>query len=111
MQTQVDRQLQRIATLLQHVVEAAFDPGKACIVDAGITDDMRGQIAVRIDAAILVLELQSRYAELIDGVLLAGRQVPLDPHKALVRGQLGIDLRAAEAWQRLNELLGRVGCV
>ena len=79
----VDRQLHRAAALTHLLVERAFEPGEPVVVDAAEPDDMRRQIAERIDPALLVLELQARDAEPVDLVLLPRRQLPLDPRELL----------------------------
>ena len=49
------------------IIEAALDPGKAFIVDAGIADDMREGAALRIDALLFVLEIEPGNAKRVDG--------------------------------------------
>ena len=100
----VERQLHRPARCSCTVlVERPLDAGEPVIVDAAKPDDMRGQIAERIDPALLVLELQARDAEAVDLVLLARRQAPLDPDKALARGQLGVQLGRVELRQNRGD--------
>src|SRR5271169_1653583 len=58
-----------------------------------------------------MLELQPRDAELIDAVLLGGRQVAPDPHKALTRGELSVDLSSTKSREDPDELVGGLGCI
>src|SRR5271169_402298 len=58
-----------------------------------------------------MLELQPWDSELVDGVLLDGRQVAPDPHKAFPRTELSIDLGGTKIWEHPDELAGSIGCI
>ena len=57
--------------LAQHVVERLLDAGEAVIVDIGEAGDVGGEPALRIDAPILLLEIEAGQAEPVDGIALA----------------------------------------
>src|SRR5439155_6596508 len=99
----VERQLDRAGLALDRTVERPLDPGEPDIVDPAKPDDMRGQVAERIDAALLVLELQARNAKAVDLIVLARRQAALDPGKALARGKLGAKLGRIELRQHRGD--------
>src|SRR5579883_1943173 len=107
LQTDIDRQLQRLLAFLQNVVEPALDAGEALVVESRISDDMGDEVALGVDAALLALELETGDAELVDLEFLARRQEPLQPHEAAVRGELRIDLGLAQIGKDLDELLRR----
>src|SRR3546814_15540621 len=73
---------------------------------AGEADHVRRQRAVRIEALLLALEVEAGNAEGVDGVLLARRQVALQPDEAAPAGELGAQLGGAELRQHFGELLG-----
>src|SRR5262245_44166372 len=72
---------------------------------------MRGQTAIGVDAALFMFELQSWDTELVDVVLLDGRQMAPNPHKTLPRTELGVDLGRAKIWEHPDELAGSIGCI
>ena len=90
---QVDRKLYR---LLQPVggktgqvqigkpvaVEPFLDAGDALVVDVDVADQVRDFGAVRIDALVLGEEAHARQAELVDFLLLLGRDLALEPDEA-----------------------------
>ena len=67
----------------------ALDPGKAAAIDVGVADQVRGEVALRIDPLGLGLEIDAGQAEAIDRLLLARRQVALQPHEAALGVELG----------------------
>ena len=99
LQAEIDGELQRLAAL-QLLVEEALDAGQAGIVDAGIAEDVGGGRALRIDAALLGLELEAGNAEAIDPVLLARAEAALDPDEGLVAFELLADVVVLEVGQR-----------
>ena len=108
LEAEVERQLQRLPPVLQRLVEATLDPRETGIVDAGVADHMRRQRPIRIDAALFMLELHARNAELIDLVLLMRRQMALQVDKALARSELGVDFDGLEAREGLDRFAGGV---
>ena len=87
--TQIEAQLQRLGGGAQNVVEGLFDAGEALVVDAGETDHVGRQGAVRIKAPMLALEIESGNAKPVDRMLLARRQIALKPDEGTLAGQLG----------------------
>ena len=105
----VDRELQRPRAALQQVVERALDAGEAAAVDIGEADQVRGERAVRIDALGLRLEIDAGQAEAVDRLLLARRQVALQPDEAAVGVELGGGRGDVEVRQhRVQHLRGLV---
>src|ERR1700756_5427884 len=58
-----------------------------------------------------MLELHSRDAQLIDTVLLGGRQMAPDPHEALTRGELGVHLSSTKSGEDPDEFFRSLGCI
>src|SRR4029077_4264691 len=87
----VERQLDWLAASLHGGVEPALHPRQPLIVDAAIADDVRGEIAVRIEAALLRREIEPRNPELVDRILLARLQRALQVGKAFARDKPGAD--------------------
>src|SRR5947209_14255986 len=67
---------------------------------------MRGQIAIRVEPALLRSEIETGNAETIDRVLLARGQRPLQVDEALARDELGADLGRRLVRQYRGELTG-----
>ena len=81
----VERELHRLAAAAQLLVEAALDAGEALVVDVGEADDMGGEAALGIDAALLVLEMRVRECRArLTGDSWRGVRCALDPDEALV---------------------------
>src|SRR5262249_48846556 len=103
----VERQLHRRGGVLNGRVEGAFEPGQSVIVDAAKPDDMRGEIAKRIDPSLLVLELQPRDTQSVDLELLARGQTALDPDKTLAGAELALQLIRIEFGKNPGQRPGR----
>src|SRR5205823_10904642 len=88
----IERQFDRLAAAFGAGVEPPLDPGKPLIVDAAITDDMRSEIAVGVEAPLFRREIEPRDAEPVDGVLLARGQRALHIGKTLAGDEPGTDL-------------------
>ncbi len=102
----IERQLDWLAVPFCGGVEPAFDPGQTLIVDAAIAHDMRGQIPIGVEAALLRREIEPGNAEAVDGVLLAWGQRPLQIDKALAGDQPGADLAGRFVRQHRGKLVG-----
>ena len=83
LEADIDGELQRLGMGGKPCIEGAFDPGKAVIVEIGITDDMGGQGALRIDALFFGLKIEPRNAQFIDGINDIRRQMAMQPDEAL----------------------------
>ena len=108
LQPDVDRQLDRLVAVAQHLVERLLDAAQPVIVDVGESHDMRDQRPLGIDAALLGLEVEAGDAQPVDRILLARRQVALQPDEGVVGAELGGELRLAELGQHLDQPLGRL---
>jgi len=106
LQAHIDGKLDRLVAAAQDFVEAALHAGEPFAVDVDIAHHMSQQLTFRVDAAAFRLKLQAGNAQTIDGEFLTWRQLPLDPHKALVGGELGGDLALFEIGQDARKLLG-----
>jgi hypothetical protein len=70
------------------VVEVLLDAGEATIVDACEADHVGGQPTLGVDPAALALEAEPGQPQPVDGVLLPGREIALDPDES----GLGLEL-------------------
>ncbi len=102
----VDRERERTAAALQHFVERLLHAGEAFAVDIGEADHMGGQRALRIDAALVALEINPRDAEPVHVILLARREMAPDPHEGTVARELGLHFRLAQLGQHRDQLAG-----
>ena len=69
---------------------------------------MRQQIAIRVDAAFLMGELQPRYPELVDRKFQVWGQMALDPYETLAGVEFGQELSGVETRQYGKEFARRV---
>ena len=70
------------------IVEIFLDTGNALGVEIDIADNMRRQAPLRIDAAALVDKADTGNAEIINGIALFRRHLPLQPGERLFLRQL-----------------------
>src|SRR6266496_3518770 len=68
-------------------VEPFLDAGNALVVDVDEADDVGDLLAVRIDALVLVEEPEPRDSEVMDLLLLLGRDLALEPDEAALGGE------------------------
>src|SRR3546814_2030803 len=84
----VEAQFERIAGargIAQLLVEMLLDAGNALAVDIGVAQHMDGQRTLRIDAALLVMEIEAGHAKAVDFVLLARSEEHTSELQSLMR--------------------------
>jgi hypothetical protein len=110
----VDRHLRRLALVLGRlgerrgvkralIVHVFLDAGDALGIEIDIAHDMRAEPPLRIDAAALVHIAHTGNAEIIDGVTLFGRHLPLQPGEALRRRELAAEFLGIEIRHRCGQ--------
>src|SRR4029078_10940268 len=82
LQTDIDRKRQRAVLFGEMLLEFPLDSRKAVIVDIGKAEDVRHQLAMRVDAPLFTLEGEAGNAEPVDGILLLGSEIALKPDEA-----------------------------
>ena len=109
---QVDGQRQRLALLRRFArepgIERELETRKTAVVDSRVAQRVGEQGAVGIDPALVAFEGEAGQAQPVDLVLLARRQVTLDPDEAAIRGQLGEQRVVAELGQHRGKARGRL---
>ena len=112
---ELDRLLQPVGGKARHVqigeparVEPFLDAGDALVVDIDVTDHMRHHRAVRIDALVLGQEADAGNAELVDLLLLLGRDLALEPDEAALRRQPFAHFARIEIGQGRGQQLDRL---
>ena len=89
-------------------VEPFLDAGDALIVDVDVADDVRDLLAVGIDAFVLVQEPEARDSEVMDLLLLLGRDLAFEPDEAALGGEPFSQLAGIEIGQHRGEQLDRL---
>ena len=91
---ELDRLLQPVGGEAGHVqigkparVEPFLDAGNALVVDIDVADDVGDHCAVRVDALVLGQEADTGNTELVDVLLLLGRDFALEPDEAALGGE------------------------
>ncbi len=89
-------------------VEPFLDAGDALVVDIDVPDDVRDLLPVRVDAFVLVEEPDPRDSEVMDLLLLLGRDLAFEPDEAALGGEPFPELAGIEIGQHRGEQLDRL---
>ena len=91
-------------------IELVFDALQTDAVDPGETDQLRGQTAIGVVAAVLGDEFDTGSRQVAHGLSLPGGNLALDPYEMAVRGEPGVNVppvhlerrrQGARHWRRV----------